>query len=258
MKNKLKEYKPTDHFKKHIDSYWFFRNNTGETISFPVVPDGCSDIIFYLNNSKKLNNLESPLVTGIMEFAKIVPLPEKMELCGIRFRPGILSFILERNMSTLKNNMCSLSGINKKQFKDLIMDKKADNKKIVDSINSRLTELLTDDIFKEKFYIMMDSIQNHPEISMNDLSLKNHISIKSMERIFNKRIGLSPKKFARIMRFQKAHKKISNEGLINLVSVALSSGYFDQAHFNREYKKLVGCNPNSETMSILYNTKKNI
>ena len=57
------------------------------------------------------------------------------------------------------------------------------------------------------------------------------------------------------MRFQKAHKIISNEGLYDLVTVALSSGYFDQAHFNREYKKLIGFNPNNETMSILYNTK---
>lgn len=55
--------------------------------------------------------------------------------------------------------------------------------------------------------------------------------------MFNKRIGLSPKTIARIMRFQKAHKRISNEGLAYLVTVALSSGYFDQAHFNREYKK---------------------
>ena len=74
-----------------------------------------------------------------------------------------------------------------------------------------------------------------------------------IERMFNKRIGLTPKKYIRIMRFQKAHKEISRKGLANLVTVALSSGYFDQPHFNREYKKLVGFNPNNEAMSILYN-----
>ncbi len=47
MKNNLIEYSPTNELKKYIVSYWFFRNNTGEMISFPVVPDGCSDIIFY-------------------------------------------------------------------------------------------------------------------------------------------------------------------------------------------------------------------
>lgn len=56
------------------------------------------------------------------------------------------------------------------------------------------------------------------------------------------------------MRFQKAHKQISKEGLKCLIVIALDSGYFDQAHFNHEYKKLVGYNPSNETMSILYNT----
>ena len=31
-------------------------------------------------------------------------------------------------------------------------------------------------------------------------------------------------------------------------------GYFDQAHFNRDFKKLTGLTPSSKLMSILYNT----
>lgn len=257
MENRLKEYCPTNNLKKYIDSYWFFRNNTGEMINFPVVPDGCSDIVFYLNNSNKLSDLGNPFVTGVMEFAKLVPIPNKMEFFGIRFRPGVLSYLLKTDISKLKNKMCNLSWINKNIFKKLIIDEKAGNENIVTSINFQLTELLTENIFKDKFFIIMESICDNPSISMNDLSFKSAISLKSMERTFNKRIGLSPKKIARIMRFQKAHKRISNEGLVNLVTVALSSEYFDQAHFNREYKKLVGFNPNNETMSILYNTEKN-
>ncbi len=103
--------------------------------------------------------------------------------------------------------------------------------------------------------MIMENLCKNPEISINELSFKSGFSLRSLERTFNKRIGLPPKKYTRIMRFQKAHKKISKEGLINLVTVALSSGYFDQAHFNREYKKLVGFNPSNETMSILYNTE---
>ena len=254
MKNGSKEYSPTNNLKKYIDSYWFFRNNTGEMISFPVVPDGCSDIVFYLNNSNKLRDLESTFVTGVMESAELVPIPHKMELFGVRFRPGVLSYLLKTDMRELKNKMRNLSRINKNIFTNLIINKNADDEDIVVSINSKLTELLTEDISKDKFFITMENICENPEISINELSFKSGFSLKSIERTFNKRIGLSPKKFARIMRFQKAHKKISKEGLVNLVKVALSSGYFDQAHFNREYKKLFGFNPNNETMSILYNT----
>jgi len=254
MKNRLIEYSPTNNLNEYIDSYWFFRNNTGEIISFPVVPDGCSDIVFYLNNSNRLSDLENAFVTGIMETAKLVPIPHKMELFGVRFRPGVLSYLLKTDMSELKNKMCDLPRINKNIFKNLIQDNNAGDENIVESVNSKLTELLTKENFKDNFFIIMEIICENPEISINELSLKSGFSIKSLERIFNKRIGLSPKKFIRIMRFQKAHKRISNEGLADLVTVALSSGYFDQAHFNREYKKLVGFNPNNETLSILYNT----
>lgn len=56
-KNKLKEFKPRKEFEEYINCYWFFINDTGEMINWPVVPDGCSDIIFYLDGSQKLDGL---------------------------------------------------------------------------------------------------------------------------------------------------------------------------------------------------------
>lgn len=257
MENKLKEYKPANNLKKYIYAYWFFRNNTGEMIRFPVVPDGCSDIIFHLNNINKLRNLENIFVAGVMDFAELVKIQNRIELFGIRFKPGVLSYLLGTDMRELKNKMYNLTKINKNLSENLMIDKNADDKNIISSINLRLAELLTEDIFIDKFLVIVENVCKNPEITISELSLRSGVSIRSLERKFNKRIGISPKKFARIMKFQKAHNRISNKGLIDLVSIALSSGYFDQAHFNREYKKLVGINPNNETMSILYNAKNN-
>ena len=117
MKNRLKVFNPADNLKKYIDSYWFFRNNTIEIIKFPVVPDGCSDIVFYLNNSNKLNDLENTFVTGVMESAELVSISNKMELFGVRFRPGVLSYLLKTDMRELKNKMCNLSKIKMMNFK---------------------------------------------------------------------------------------------------------------------------------------------
>ncbi len=255
MKNRLKEYSPADNLIKHIDSYWSFRNATNETIHFPVVPDGCSDIVLYLNDSNRLIGLESAFITGVMETAELVPIPHNMELFGIRFNPGVLSYVLKSDMNAYKNDMCSLSMINESLFKSLQIDQYADDKQIVLRMNSLLKELLDENIFNDTFFMIVKRICDNPEVSINDLALESELSVKSIGRVFNRRIGLSPKKFARIMRFQKAHNKISIEGLVNLVAVALSSGYFDQAHFNHEYKSLVGFTPTNETMSILYNTK---
>ena len=122
MINRLKEYNPSNFLQKYIDSFWFFRNDTGGEINFPVVPDGCSDIIYYLSNSSKLADLEGPVITGIMESAELVPIPDKMELFGVRFKPGVLWYMLKTDMKELKGRMCSLFEINKKLPKILQID----------------------------------------------------------------------------------------------------------------------------------------
>lgn len=254
MANQLKEFKPKDTLRKYIDAFWFSRNTTGKPISFPVVPDGCCDLIFYLNNSKKLDGVEDTFVTGAMEQVQLIPIPDGMEFFGIRCKPGILFYLLEINMNKLTNNTIELSQLNKNIYKKLKIDKFANNKEIIKNIEPQLENIFNQcDLNDDAFFNIITDLTDDPNNTIKALSEKYRFSIKNLERIFNKKIGLTPKKFARIMRFQKAHKKILKEGLENLIIVSLSAGYFDQAHFNRDYKKLVGHNPSSETMSILYN-----
>lgn len=254
MKNRLKEYTPNNNLIKYIDSFWFFRNNTGKEINFPVVPDGCCDIIFYLNNSNKLNNLENPFVSGVMQSARLVPIPKNMEFFGIRFKPAVIWYLLKTDMKNFKDKMCNLSDINKELVKILQIDINAKNKDIITIISTKLEKILLNVDTQDGFLEIVEELCENPEIEIMKFARKNSISVRNLERYFNSRIGVSPKKFTRIMRFQKAHRMISKEGRDDLVEVALSSGYFDQAHFNRDYNKLVGCNPNNVTMSILYNT----
>lgn len=256
MNNKLIEYIPDIGLQRYIDAYWSFRNNTGDKINFPVIPDGCSDIVFYLNDSKKLGNLEETFVTGVMENAQLIPILDKMEFFGIRFRPSKLSYFLETDMSQLTNNMMELSQINNNIFHKLKIDQYAEDKNIVSKIEIQLKALFETIDIKDNFIKAVDEIIANPQILIEDIAIKFGFSLKNLQRIFNKRIGLTPKKFARIMRFQNAHRKISKEGLKNLIIIALDSGYFDQAHFNREYKNLAGCNPSNEIMSILYNKQR--
>ncbi len=253
MNNGLEEIQPNKVLSKYIDGFWFFKNTTGNTIHFPVIPDGCSDIVFYLNNSKKLGNLKSSFVTGAMEQAQLIPVSDNMQLFGVRFRPGVLFYLLKTDMSKLLNNMSELDEVNHDMSMKILIDPLADNKSILNNISERLQDIFQKCDIEDNFLKIVEDLTENPQLSINELSERYNFSIKNLQRIFLKRIGLTPKKFARIMKFQKAHKKISKEGLNNLVFIALASGYFDQAHFNREYKKLAGFNPSSETMSILYN-----
>ena len=125
-------------------------------------------------------------------------------------------------------------------------------KNIITCANGFLKSLLPEIVFNDSFLHIVDQLISATETPIKKLAQDNNLGSKRLERLFYRHIGVSPKQFAGIMRFYKAHKNILHNGLQDLVTTSLNAGYFDQAHFNREYKKLTGTNPTSEVMSILY------
>lgn len=60
---------------------------------------------------------------------------------------------------------------------------------------------------------------------------------------FHREIGLPPKGYARVVRMRRAARLLSRVPALSLGEVALECGYYDQAHFSREFRALAGCTP---------------
>jgi AraC-like DNA-binding protein len=60
---------------------------------------------------------------------------------------------------------------------------------------------------------------------------------------FREQVGLGPKAAARILRFQRAARLLIEPGHRSLTSIALSCDYYDQPHFNRDFRAFAGCSP---------------
>ncbi|QHV99585.1 AraC family transcriptional regulator [Spirosoma endbachense] len=75
--------------------------------------------------------------------------------------------------------------------------------------------------------------------------LTRHLSVteRSLERRFDKVMGIRPKQFARIIRLQHCLKIHRENPALTLTELAYSTGYYDQAHFIREFTNLVGITP---------------
>ena len=58
-------------------------------------------------------------------------------------------------------------------------------------------------------------------------------------------IGLTPKVFSRVQRFQSALRYAHGRASVNLADLAVSAGYFDQAHLAHEFKMLSGLSPSA-------------
>jgi methylphosphotriester-DNA--protein-cysteine methyltransferase len=67
------------------------------------------------------------------------------------------------------------------------------------------------------------------------------VGARRLERLFLARVGVTPKAFARIVRFFAAYRSL--EAGRDPISAALEHGYFDQPHLNREFRRLAGAPP---------------
>lgn len=80
-------------------------------------------------------------------------------------------------------------------------------------------------------------------VTMEGLARKVGYSHKQLIKIFKEHVGVTPKSFLRIMRFQKAVQDLETRKLVNWASVAVDAGFYDQAHFINDFRDFAGFTP---------------
>jgi len=77
-----------------------------------------------------------------------------------------------------------------------------------------------------------------------NMILKDDISKRrQLERHFKKQIGISPKQLSKVIRLQAALHMMLNQKSETLTDIAYENEYFDQNHFIKDFKDLVGLTP---------------
>lgn len=68
-------------------------------------------------------------------------------------------------------------------------------------------------------------------------------SARRLGDLFRREVGVTPKAYARIRRFQDALARAGRDPGLDWTEVAHQSGYFDQAHFNHDFRAFSGLTP---------------
>ena len=92
-------------------------------------------------------------------------------------------------------------------------------------------------------YSVNSILKSPQQLAINNLSHKVGFSQKHFIKIFKSHVGVTPKAFLRIIRFQKAILQIEANRTADWTSIAYESGYFDQAHFINDFKNFSGFTP---------------
>lgn len=91
--------------------------------------------------------------------------------------------------------------------------------------------------------LLTDIHQTKGEAPISDLLDKYDIGYKRSERLFKQYVGLTPKIYARIIRFNHSIRQGMVGNRSHLTDIAYQSGFFDQTHFIKETKRFTGRTP---------------
>lgn len=80
-------------------------------------------------------------------------------------------------------------------------------------------------------------------IAIHDLASRMHVSVRELERSFLREMGIAPKRFARVARFQAALDARVGRPDRSWLDIAIDSGYHDQMHLVHEFQSLCGLSP---------------
>jgi AraC-like DNA-binding protein len=92
-------------------------------------------------------------------------------------------------------------------------------------------------------YAVAEILRGPNVVSLQRLSDQIGYSQKHFIDLFRKMVGVSPKQYMRIMRFQNVIQKIENQRHLHWSEIAFESGYYDQAHFINDFKAFSSFTP---------------
>jgi AraC-like DNA-binding protein len=86
-------------------------------------------------------------------------------------------------------------------------------------------------------------MQSNGQLNVNELAGQLNINRRQLERKFSSAIGLSPKQLSKFIRLQATLKMMNEKKFTSLTSLAYENGYYDQAHFLKDFKEFTGKSP---------------
>jgi AraC-like DNA-binding protein len=227
-----REFGPGGNASRFVERYWVLEGAAPGAVQ-RVVPDGRPELI--LNLGQPFESLQNGrwktqprcFMAGQLTGPLLLRAPGPTRILGVRFRPGGAAQLLGMPMQELTDRVVPAS--------DLGLASLAEYATWPD-LESALLALergRADSLVDEAARLLALS----PDVA-GAASLLG-VSPRQLERRFKARVGMSPKYFARIRRFQRVFHALERAGG-GWVDAAAACGYYDQAHLIRDFRTFAG------------------
>jgi len=174
-------------------------------------------------------------------------LQERGKVCGLRFRAGAFRAFLGRPLHTITDRVLPFADLftwDEAAVLDTVLDT-PDDAATVDAAAALLRSALpAPDPQVDAIAAILRAAETTPGLTQVDaLAERAGMGVRSLQQLFSDYVGVSPKWVIRRFRLHEAADRLATGGDVDLAALAQNLGYFDQAHFTSDFRRLVGQSP---------------
>ena len=227
-----------------IEHYWVVRwdlrgqePHLQETLPHPSV-----HLVFEKDHSR---------IVGVYKGKFSVLLEEQGAVFGVKFRPGAFYPFLRKPVSTLTDRMVpfqEIFGMSSKGLEQQLFSQDT-AERMIPLAESFIRERHPEPDAHVDFIrtAVQTIISDRSIVKVDDLVRRLPIRKRQFQMLFRQYVGISPKWIIQRCRLHEAVEKMADGDIPDWSALALELGYYDQAHFIKDFKSIVGKSPETYT-----------
>jgi AraC-like DNA-binding protein len=242
-----------------VENIWYYSD---AHLAYPrekILPDGAIELIIDLDDwpkrifpdevtSDTFRTVKKAWISGERTRYLVIG-TDNTHMIGIRFRPGGAYPFFGFPISELSESVTELDLIWGRLIygiRDELLEIESPEGKLL-RFEAFLLEQVKRSLEPNRaISFAVQQLQHSPQfLAIRDLANQIGITQKHLITQFERVVGLRPKSFARVVKFNKVLHTIEEAKQVEWTSIAYECGYYDQAHFIKEFHVFSGVNPST-------------
>ena len=252
-----REFVPSPALREIVKNYWYVLDPVGNDElekKFRISPSGYPELIFHFRNRMRIydngnDHFHMPpnLLAGQVTSPVHLQYTGELETLCIKFYPCGIYRLFGIPGNELAGNALEFNLLLNSEASE-IHEKLFESKKLEDKIKY-VDEFLLKKIKRNNpkvmgiEYAIRQMHMSRGNIPVKQLSDDAGIHIRKFQRDFHEVVGLSPKGFNKILRFNNSYTLITAGEIKSTQDIVYKCGYYDQSHFINDFKIFTGQTP---------------
>lgn len=245
-KFKLSRYEPGPALRPFVEHYWAITYELPEGISHTQT------VLSYPNVHLAFESDEEgrrALVYGIPSRPFVRELRGAGQALGVKFRAGGFFPFWRRDVSRLTGTTLTVTevfGDAAGSWMDAVLDAGDAAAMAEQAERALLSQLPERDEQAELAERIVREVMNDLGVTkVEHMCERSGLSIRHLQRLFRKYVGVTPKWVIKRFRLQEVADRLESDVSVQWAELADQLGYFDQAHFIKDFKSVLGQSPSA-------------